>query len=511
MSGRKEHAVRNITFGYAGQLITTVMSFVLRTVFIRRLSDTLLGVNATYTNILTLLSMAELGIGTALTYSLYKPAADGDTEEIKSYMLFYRRAYRYIAVAIASAGLILTPFLPYIVKNPAGLTVKELTVYYLIFLFNTVSTYFVSYKYSICMAQQKNYIQTNINTITKIVSVLFQLIALLVTSDFLFYLLADAAVQLIQKIFVSRYLDSLYPFLKDRDIRPLPSEKTSVIWQKTRALVLHRVGDMLRLQTDTVIISSCIEVAVAGLVDNYVLVAGTVANFVNIIFNSVISGFGNLIASEDRDKQYDMFMVYRFLAVWIYGFAVTGFFILLSPLICILWGEKWLMPQAAVMLYLLDYYLKGERVVLSNFKTAAGVFEQDKYLSMLQGIVNLIISLALVKPMGLAGIYVGTVVSGLIANITKPVIIYRVCFSKNAAGYFAETLGYMAVPAVCTAVCYLISRKVMPVPALPGFIAMGVIITVVFNACFFLVHGRSPQFRYLCGMVTDRLKRRSGR
>lgn len=175
----------------------------------------------------------------------------------------------------------------------------------------------------------------------------------------------------------------------------LTKEETSDIKRKTGALVCHKVGDVARLQTDAIIISGLINVAMSGIVDNYNLVISSVSNFVNIIFNSVISSFGNLIVTESREKQYSMFCVYRFFASWIYGFSAVGFYILLTPLIQLWLGEKWILPGVVVAAVLVDYYFKGERVVLSNFKTAAGVFEQDKYLPLVQGAVNLIISVVL--------------------------------------------------------------------------------------------------------------------
>ncbi len=276
------------------------MSFVLRTIFIRNISESLLGINSTYSNVLSLLSMAELGIGTAMNFALYKPVADKNIEKIKSYMRVYRRAYTSIAAIVAVIGLVLVPFLPMLVKNP-GVSNFELTLYYLIFLFNTVSTYFVAYKYSLCNAEQRNYVQTNINTLTKVISVALQIVVIIVTKNFLLYLLTDMFVQLAQKIFVNWYLNRMYPFLLDRNVEPLSKEETGEIVKKTKALVMHKVGDVARLQTDSLIISSFIEVAVAGVVDNYTLVMNTVTNFVNIIFNSVISGFGNLIATEGRE------------------------------------------------------------------------------------------------------------------------------------------------------------------------------------------------------------------
>ena len=164
--GRVQSAAKNIVFGQIGNFITQLLGFILRTVFIAHLGDTLNGINDLYTSILSVLSMAELGIGTALNYSLYKPVATGDIGKVKSYMQLYKKAYRAIGIVIAVIGLAISPFLPYLVKQPEGVSVRDLTLYYFIFLFNTVSTYFVAYKYSLVNAEQKNYIQTNVITIT---------------------------------------------------------------------------------------------------------------------------------------------------------------------------------------------------------------------------------------------------------------------------------------------------------------------------------------------------------
>ena len=503
--GRVTLAKRNILFGYVGQFATALVSFVLRKIFILYLADNLLGINSTYTNVLSILSMAELGIGTALNYALYAPVARGDIEKIKSYMQMYRKAYLAIGGVVAVIGTCLAPFLRYLVKNP-GVSVRELELYYFIFLFNTVSTYFVAYKYSLCNAEQRNYIQTNINTITKLVVSGLQIVMLILTKNFVLYLLTDAVVQLVQKIFVSHYLDRRYPYLKEKNVQPLSKEESGEIWRKTRALVLHKVGDVARLQTDALIISAFIEVSVAGLVDNYILVINTVTNFVGIIFNSLISGFGNLIATESKERQYSMFGVYRFFASWIYGFAVTGFFVLLTPLIRLFFGDRWVLPQGALILILIDLYFKGDRIVLSNFKTAAGVFEEDKYLAIIQGIVNLILSIhrAEVRRIGLAGIYVGTVVSGLIANVTKPIIIYRVCFDRKADGYFTDTAKYTAATAAVIAALYGISRPLLSHLSIATFVLTGAVITVVFNGVFFALFGRSSECRYLVDLIRNR-------
>ncbi|MBP3604415.1 MAG: polysaccharide biosynthesis protein [Lachnospiraceae bacterium] len=506
--GRVQSAVKNIAFGQIGNLTTQLLGFILRTIFISHLGDTLNGVNDLYTGILSVLSMAELGVGTALNYSLYKPVAENNIEKVKSYMQLYKKAYRVIGFAIAAIGLCIAPFLPYLVKQPEGVSVRDLTLYYFIFLFNTVSTYFVAYKYSLVNAEQKNYIQTNIITVTKMITVSLQIAVILLTGNFYAYLLTAATVELLQKIFVSQYLNRRYPYLKDKDVVPLSKEETGEIVNKTKALVFHKVGDVARLQTDSMIISGFINVTLVGIVGNYTMVLNSAANVVNIFFNSVLSGFGNLIATENKEKQYQLFKVYRFAACWIYGFSAVGFALLLTPLVELWLGEEKTLAFAIVGAILIDYYFKGDRIVLSNFKTAAGVFEQDKYLALIQGVVNLIISIVLVQEIGLLGVYIGTIISGLIANITKPVIIYKVILEKQVKGYFGDSLKYLVVVLAMFAAFVWIKPYVMPKTTILSFAVLFVVISVLFNAVFLLLFGRTDEFKYLWGIVSSKIKRR---
>ena len=505
--GRVQSAAKNIVFGQIGNFITQLLGFILRTVFIAHLGDTLNGINDLYTSILSVLSMAELGIGTALNYSLYKPVATGDIDKVKSYMQLYKKAYRAIGIVIGVIGLAISPFLPYLVKQPEGVSVRDLTLYYFIFLFNTVSSYFVAYKYSLVNAEQKNYIQTNVITITKMITVTLQIVVILTTGSFYAYLLTAAAVELLQKIFVSNYLNRRYPYLLDRDVEKLSKEETGEIVTKTKALVFHKVGDVARLQTDSMIISGFINTVLVGIVGNYNMVLNSVANVVNIIFNSVLSSFGNLIATGSKEKQYQIFQVYRFAACWIYGFAAIGFSMLLTPLIYLWLGSERTLAYGVVMCILIDFYFKGDRIVLSNFKTAAGVFEQDKYLALIQGVVNLIISIVLVQKIGLIGVYIGTIVSGLIANITKPVIIYKVILNQPVKRYFLDSVKYLLVMIAVYGLLSVIRKVVMQEVTMLSFAVMFVIICAVFNGIFFGLFGRSEELGYLLGIVKSKRKK----
>ena len=494
-------------FGYLSNAVTGILGIALQKIFIIKLGETLLGVNSTYSSILSVLSLAELGLGTAVNFSLYGPVARGDKETVKAYMQFYKKAYRVIALVIACVGLALVPFLKFIIKDPVGIDSNaDLIGYYLIFLFNTVSSYFVAYKYSLPNAEQKNYIQSNVLTITKIATVLTQIVLLLLVPNFYLYLLAAAVIELIQKIFANAYLNRKYPLLKEKNVRKLTAEEFSDIRKKTGALVCHKVGDAARLQTDSIIITSFINVTMSGYVDNYNKVINLIANFVNVIFNSVISSFGNLIATESDEKQYEMFRVYRFFAAWIYGFSSVGFFMLLTPFISWYYGDRFALPAAVVGAILIDFYFKGERVVLSNYKTAAGVFEQDKFLPLVQGAVNLVLSIVLVQRIGLLGVYIGTIVSGLIANLIRPVIIYRTCFDRKANGYFYDALRYIGVSLLALVICAFAGNVVLSTVSLLRMIVMAVIVTVVYNGIFLLFFGRTFEFKYLYGILKTRLK-----
>lgn len=505
--GRIQKAGKNIIFGYVSNLVILLVNFIQRTVFIYVLGKTLLGVNGVYTDVLSVLSLTELGIGTALNYSLYKPVAEGDREKIKSYMRFYKKAYLTIAGVIAVLGIAISPFLKYILKNPGSLTMRELTLYYYLFLFNTVISYFVTYKYSLVNAEQKNYIQTNIATLTKISTACIQIGVLFLTRNFLFYLLAQSAVELLQKIVVTIYLDRLYPYLREKDIQPLTAGETQVVATKTRALICHKIGDVARLQTDKIIISSFVSVDTSAVVDNYVYIITYVGNFVNIIFDSVISGFGNVVATESKERQYQLFKVYRFFACWLFGFGAVGFYHLLTPFIGGVWLKDagWTIPQVTVTLLVMDFYLKGGRTVLLNFKIASGLFEQDRYLPLIQGALNLVISVLLVVRIGITGVYVGTLFSGVLANLIRPGIIYRVCFEKKAWDYFRDAVKYIAVILAVGFLMTPIRLAVMGETTIFTFVEMVAVITLFYNLAFLAVFHKTEEFAYLWDVLSARI------
>lgn len=502
---RLKFIAKNIFAGYISSIITLLMGFISRTIFIYVLGITYLGVNGLFINVLGVLSFAELGIGTAMNYSLYKPVAEKDTEKIKSLMKFYKTAYRVIALIITIIGLSIVPFLKYIVKDPGN--IGDISIYYLIFLFNTVSSYFVIYKFSLVNAEQKNYIFSYINTITSVVIITIQIISLVIFKSFLVYLLVAAIIGLIQKIFVSIYLNRKYPYLHDKNTKKLTKEDLKPIKKNVIALVWHKIGEISVHQTDNIIISVFINITTVGIISNYNLLMVSVSRFITVIFDSAIASLGNLIATEGVARQYYIFKVYRFVAFWLYGFSSIAFYILLSPFITLWIGKEMLISEFVLLLIIINYYMIGHRICINNIKSAGGVFDQDKYVALLQGVVNLIVSVVMVKLIGLPGVYIGTIVQGTLATIIKPIIVYKNIFHIKANDYFVDGFKYAGTVTFAAVICRIIKNAIMYNLTIFNFILMMVVVTLVPNILFFLFFRKTEEFLYMKNIILSRLKR----
>ena len=324
MKSRVLYTGKNVFWGYVSSLVTILLSFICRTAFIKTIGVGFLGINGLFTSVLGVLSLTELGIGMAMNYSLYKPVAENDIEKIKSLMDVYKTAYRIVAFVVAGIGLVILPFLNVLVKGAEG--IEHVRLYYLIFLFNTVSTYFVSYKYSLVNADQKNYIISNISAVFSVLMNFFQIFMLVAFKSYILYLVLQATIQLIQKVYTAIFIDKPYPYLKDKNIKPLEKGEKNKIIGNVKALMLHKIGEISVNQTDNIIISAFINVTAVGLVSNYTLITNTVNQFVNIIFNGTIGSLGNLFASDDKEKQYRVFRTMDFADFWIFSFSSVALF-----------------------------------------------------------------------------------------------------------------------------------------------------------------------------------------
>lgn len=512
--GRIEKMQKNIAWGTFSRIVVMIYSFVSRTFFIEYLGMANQGINEVFSNILTILSFAELGIGTAMNFSLYKLVANQDIPKIKSLMAFYKKAYRVIACVVGLIGLAIMPFLTFFLtaEDMQG-TGGNIYIIYLLYLFNTVASYFVSYKYSLSNAEQKNYIFTNINLIYNLICQTGQLIMLILTKNFLCYCIVGAVVQLVQNLTTNWYMNKLYPYLKEKDVEPMDKQELAPIIKNVKALVISKIGSICVNQTDSLIISRIINVTSVGLVGNYNTLLKNVNGFLQIVMNSQTASFGNLIASEGKDKQYQLFRNFRFLTFWMHGFVAVAMFTLMTPFVVIWLGTDKTTTTLTIFLILLNYYLSGHRSCVYNLKVAGGIFEQDKWLAFATASVNLVASIGFAKIIGLPGVYLGTVLQGLIETVVRPVIVYQNLFEKDYKLYFVEGFKYLIVVLFSGAICYGLQLVILPHDILYGvegagilarikeiggrFILLGICAASIPNLIFYVLYHKREEFIYI--------------
>lgn len=504
---RTKNATRNILWGYIANIVRIALEFVLRTVFIRKIGNAYLGVNGLYTNILGVLSLSELGIGISMSYSLYKPIAEGNTEKIKSLMLLFKKAYRIIALIVAFIGIAVVPFLKFIIRDSNGLSDNELIIYYIIFLFNTVTSYCVSYKYTLVNAHQKNYIITKYEMLFKIITIACQIGILFILKSFLAYLICQAVIGVAQKIYLYVYIDKLYPELKEKAVSPLGEEDKLVLKNSVKGTIVHKLGEVAIYQTDNIIISAFINIITVGLISNYTLIVNAISTFTNSMFNALTAGYGDFIVRETKERQEELLYVNQFLAFTVFGIVTICLMVLSQPLITLWLGADHRVDDLTVMLIMSNVYFSGQRMMLSNYKFAAGIFVQDRWVVVVRSIVNLALSLLLVYIIGLPGIYIGTLVQGLIGNLFEPAIVYKNMFQKKAKKYYLHELKYLLLEAVIYVLLRFITEKIFSEGTIVRFILITLITVILTVSAYLILFWRNKYFIILKRKALEMLRK----
>lgn len=503
-SSRTALAAKASFYGLIARVVGLVVALVSRTIFIQVLNQYYLGVNGLYTNILTVLSLSELGIGSAMAFALYKPVAEGDDERACELLMLYRRAYHVVALIIFVAGLALVPALPLIIQNAEGLTATELRVYFILFLINTVISYFVSYRFGLLNALQRSYVRINIELAVSLACTVAQLAVLVVTSSFLAYLLSYTVMFALSRLVIARYLDARYPILAKRPARELPTSVRTTLFHEVRSLSIHQFSNVAVHATDSIIISALptLGIAFVGLVSNYVSIITSVSNVLLVVVDSVTAGFGNLAATESARRFKQVFDEAHFIGFWMFGFCTACLFVLTPPFIELWIGSSYLIDPLSFALMVVNFYLQGQCSIYNNARIAKGSFNRDSGWSLAQALVNLVVSVACGLVMGLPGIYVGTIASRLVLFVSRPFVTSQLLFDCSPASYFKDALIYLIVVAGATAVCSLACAPVLSEVTIGSFLAALAICAVVPNALFAVLFCTSRRFKAVAGRVT---------
>lgn len=504
---RTQKVFFNITSNILILMIKTILTFATRTVFIKILGQEALGVNGLLTNILSMLSLAELGISTAINFSLYKPLANKDEKSISAIMSLYRKVYIIIGIIIFIIGTVLIPFLSFFVNDINQIT--NFYYIYLLYLINTCFTYFLAYKEVLINADQKNYKLSKIRLIFLILLNSLLIVTLYITKDFISYLIMQFIITLIERIVVNIFITKQYKNIKFNSKDKISVETKKEIKKNIKAMFFHKIGDYCINGTDNIIISKFINIAVVGCYSNYLMIISLINSFITTTYNAMISTFGNLIVLEqDGDKRKEKFEIINFFAFVLYGISSVCLINCLNPFIILWIGEDYIFDFSIIIVIIVNFYLTGMRVPVATVKSASGLYDVDKYTPLIQAAINLVVSIILVQYIGLLGVILGTLASSIcIPCWQRPYLVYKYVFKKSSKSYFYNYIKYIIVIFIAILISLLINAHIN---ILNNFIELFVkffISVIIFGILVLLFFKNTKEYKYIKELIQKMIKR----
>jgi len=502
---RTDNIFRNMESTVFAQLPLFLIGFVVRKVFMIVLGEQYLGLNGLFSNILAVLSVVELGFGASITYNLYQSLAAEDVERLKSLMGLYRRVYTVIGISIIALGVSLTPFLGFFIGEvPDG--IEHIEIVYLLHVLYSGIPYFFSCKESLMFADQKKYVGTLIRSCVQIVCHVIQLILLAVFGNYLLYAACLTVSSAVIGLWISASANRRYPFLLEKDARPLSREDKSAITRNVRAMVCHRFGTAAVYGTDNILMSKFVSLAAVGRYSNYMVILTALNQLLERLYTDIMASMGNLNAVENEARKLRAFNDQNFFSAWLIGFCAICLRHLYNPFITLWLGEEYLFPQSIVTVIVINFYLAFMRKPVVYTKEAMGLFWSDRFVPLAEAALNLILSIVLSRSLGTLGILLGTTLSTLLVPFwIQPVILYRMGLGREPAGYFIRFGTYTAVTAfaggLTGGLCGLLPGGVIP------FIFRLLVCLAVPNIVYFLVYRHTEEFQYLYGIGMRILKR----
>ena len=487
---RVENSIKNSLVTIIVQMLSIVLQFILRSVFIQTLGINYLGVNGLFANILSVLSLSELGIGTAIIYSMYKPVAEDNYKKINQYMQLYKKVYAVIGVSIFIIGLAMLPFLDNIVTGVNN--VENLVLIYVLFLINSVSTYFFAHYRSLLTAYQKDYIN-NINRLLFLIfQIILQLIVLFIYESFILYLLIQIVMNFSANFMIAIKTKRLYPKIMKSADEKLEKDEVKSIFKNSIAMFSQKIGYVILNSTDNIVISMFIGTAIVGVYSNYSLIIGTLSTLLSMVVSSIGASIGNLIANNDSEKSHDVFLKINFAYFILYGFLYN-----LTPDFIGIWvGKELLLTKDVLLIIIINFYISGMRQSVLSFTNASGVFWEMRYKPLFEMSINLVVSLVLASKLGLIGVFIGTLVSLITTSFWyEPYMLYKIVFKVKNSEYFKRYFIYTSKLVAINFIAYLVVSKIY-VNSFMIFIFKGVVCSSIFVLSSYICFSKMEEFKY---------------
>lgn len=508
MSGFTGKLVKNATLGILFRILTIVFTFVNRTLFIHVLGEQYLGINGLYSSILSVLSLADLGVNSVLMFFLYEPLAHKDEKKLSTLIVYFRKVYYVIAGSVFVVGVCLIPFLPYLVKG-SDLTNTELVLYYALFLINTCCSYLAVYKSTMLIADQYAYIVNTVSFAFTVIQSMLQIGVLYVTRNYTFYLIVVIGCTLGNNVLLTIISDKRYPFLNsvvpDKDVGDLRKKILSNI----KSVFLYRVGGTIMNSTDNILISVLIGTTVVGFYSNYSLIITNLNTLLMSFSQAMMTSLGNYGVDADVEKKELVFRTSMIIYAGIAAFATSCIVCMMNDfMMAWLKNEHYLLSDAFV--WVLGFKLFVDIITSPNwmFRESAGLFKEVRLIMFLAAVVNLILSIVLAKPCGLAGIIIATSISKIVTLFWyEPRTFYRKVFHKPLIRYWKYQIELILASGISVVMSAELSKMI-------SCSFVGMIIKIVLSACctsvvFIALLRKKAEFKFCFSKVLGIVKKSS--
>lgn len=503
---RTQNAITNTFFGLLLKLYQVVLPFVVRTVMIRTIGIQYLGLNGLFTSVLQTLSIAELGISGAITFSMYKPIAQGDTERVCALLRLYRLLYRIIGLAVFGLGACLIPFLPKLISGDVPADINIYVLYGMYLVSTALSYSLFSYRSSLLEAHQRNSVISKINIITTSVQFVLQITFLLVFRNYYLFILTQFAVQLLNQSMVYLRVRKLYPELKPQG--SLDRQLVRDIFGKVRDLFTSRIGGIVLHASDTIVISMFLGLTILAVYQNYFTIITAITGFISTMLMGSMAGIGNSIVTESKEKVYQDFNRFTFILSGIVCVCTNCFLVLFQPFMKIWMGEENLLPMSMVIMFCGYFVLYEYNQLFNLYKDAAGLWHEDRFRPLITALTNLTLNVFLVQRIGIYGIILSTVLSMLLVGM--PWLLHNLfstLFHSSVGRYLRELAKYLALTVLSCLLSHGCTRC-LELEGIPGLAVYAAVAVVVPCCCYFVVFGRSPYFRDAVKLAKRLLLRR---
>ena len=499
---RTLNSAKNTIVSIIMSIITILIGLITQKIFIKILGTEYLGINGLFNNILSMLAIAELGIGSAIVYSLYEPIAKKDKEKIKTLLQFYKISYKMIALIVFIIGIILIPFLPIIVgKNNIQ---ESIICIYMLFLSDTIISYLLTYKRSILQANEKAYIINVIHIIYLVTMNSLQILFLIMTQNYIVYLLIKIIFRMLENIVITIIANKKYPFIKEKNITPIDRDVKKEILKKVKGLLFHKIGGFVVYGTDNIIISSFLGIVTVGLYSNYYTVINAVGTLFSQVFSSLTASVGNLLTEKNKEKNYKIYKNMLFANAWMYSFASIALACMMEPFIKIWIGEEYLLEYSVLITLCINFYLQGMRKTISVFKEAAGIFHEDRFIPICESLINIVASMIFLNIFGLKGVFIGTIISTVFLFIyAYPKYVYTPIFGKNVIEYWKENMKYFILNIVIAIITIFLTSIFKVSNNFLQLIINGIIVIIIPNIIIYLLFRKNVEFQYINNIINS--------